>query len=254
MRVAEAVGRALAGLGADHVFGVVGSGNFHVDQRAARRRGPFVAARHEGGAATMADAYARISGRVGVLTVHQGCGLTNAMTGIAEAAKSRTPLLVLAADTAPPPSAPTSGSTRRRWPTAVGAVPERVHTPGGASTTRSGRTGGRRAAAHRRAQPAAGRPGRDRRRAGAAARGARAAPPVRRRARSRSSAELLAAAERPVFLAGPRRRRAGARAAGARRPRPARCWPPRRSRTGSSPATLVARASPAASPPRWPPS
>ena len=34
-----------------------------------------------------------------MLTVHQGCGLTNAMTGIAEAAKSRTPLLVLAADT-----------------------------------------------------------------------------------------------------------------------------------------------------------
>ena len=35
-----------------------------------------------------------------VLSVHQGCGLTNAMTGIAEAAKSRTPMLVLAADTA----------------------------------------------------------------------------------------------------------------------------------------------------------
>ena len=33
----------------------------------------------------MADAYARMSGRVGVLSVHQGCGLTNAMTGIAEA-------------------------------------------------------------------------------------------------------------------------------------------------------------------------
>ncbi len=48
----------------------------------------------------MADAYARTSGRVAVLSVHQGCGLTNAMTGITEAAKSRTPLLVLAADVA----------------------------------------------------------------------------------------------------------------------------------------------------------
>ena len=48
----------------------------------------------------MADAYARTSGEVAVLTLHQGCGLTNALTGIAEAAKSRTPLLVLAAETA----------------------------------------------------------------------------------------------------------------------------------------------------------
>ena len=57
----------------------------------------YVAARHETGAATMADAYARMTGRVTALTVHQGCGLTNAMTGIAEAAKSRTPMIVLAA-------------------------------------------------------------------------------------------------------------------------------------------------------------
>jgi thiamine pyrophosphate-dependent acetolactate synthase large subunit-like protein len=39
----------------------------------------------------------------GMVTVHQGPGLTNAMTGIAEAAKSRTPLLVLAAE-APGPT------------------------------------------------------------------------------------------------------------------------------------------------------
>ena len=30
--------------------------------------------------------------------MHQGCGLTNAMTGITEAAKSRTPMIVLAAE------------------------------------------------------------------------------------------------------------------------------------------------------------
>ena len=48
----------------------------------------------------MADAYARTSGTVGLVSVHQGPGLTNALTGIAEAAKSRTPLIVLAADTA----------------------------------------------------------------------------------------------------------------------------------------------------------
>ncbi|WP_346109116.1 thiamine pyrophosphate-binding protein, partial [Nonomuraea maheshkhaliensis] len=64
----------------------------------------FVAARHEGGAASMADAYARMSGRVGIVSVHQGPGLTNAMTGITEAAKSRTPLIVLAGEATEPQS------------------------------------------------------------------------------------------------------------------------------------------------------
>ena len=63
--VAEAVGRALAALGVGHAFGVVGSGNFHVTNALVAAGVPFVAARHEGGAATMADAYARTSGRLG---------------------------------------------------------------------------------------------------------------------------------------------------------------------------------------------
>lgn len=98
MQVAQAVGTALARLGVRQVFGVVGSGNFHVTNALVAAGAGFVAARHEGGAATMADAWARTTGEVGALTVHQGCGLTNAMTGIAEAAKSRTPVLVLAAE------------------------------------------------------------------------------------------------------------------------------------------------------------
>ncbi|MFG1611562.1 thiamine pyrophosphate-binding protein [Nonomuraea wenchangensis] len=98
MIVAEAVGRALAARGVEAVFGVVGSGNFHVTNALIAAGARFVAARHEGGAATMADAYARMSGRAGVLSVHQGPGLTNALTGIAEAAKSRTPLVVLAGE------------------------------------------------------------------------------------------------------------------------------------------------------------
>src|SRR5262245_6943067 len=99
MYVAEAVGRALAELGATHVFGVVGSGNFHVTNALIAGGARFVPTRHEAGAATAADAYARMSGEVGVLSVHQGPGLTNAMTGLTEAAKSRTPLIALAADT-----------------------------------------------------------------------------------------------------------------------------------------------------------
>lgn len=96
--VAQAVGETLTAIGVDHVFGVVGSGNFHVTNAMIETGARFVPARHEGGAATMADAYARMSGHVAALSVHQGCGLTNALTGIAEAAKSRTPLVVLAAE------------------------------------------------------------------------------------------------------------------------------------------------------------
>ncbi|MDL5156189.1 thiamine pyrophosphate-binding protein [Actinomycetospora termitidis] len=130
--VAEQVGTLLAELGVGRAFGVVGSGNFHVTNALRSAGVGYTAARHEGGAATMADAYARTSGEVGVLTVHQGCGLTNAMTGITEAAKSRSPLLVLAADT---PGAQVRNNFRIDQDAlvrAVGAVPERVNTPASA--------------------------------------------------------------------------------------------------------------------------
>jgi acetolactate synthase-1/2/3 large subunit len=104
MLVAEAVGRALAEEGVRRVFGVVGSGNFHVTNALVAAGAPFVPAAHEGGAATMADAYARITGEVGVLSVHQGPGVTNALTGVTEAAKSRTPLVLLAPEAPNPRS------------------------------------------------------------------------------------------------------------------------------------------------------
>src|SRR6202040_260688 len=93
MRVTDAVGATLAELGADTVFGVVGSGNFHVTNALIARGARYVAARHECGAASMADGWARMTGRPGIVSVHQGPGLTNAMTGISEAAKGPTPLL-----------------------------------------------------------------------------------------------------------------------------------------------------------------
>ena len=130
MRVADAVGQGLAKLGAEVVFGVVGSGNFHITNALIAGGSRFVAARHEGGATVMADAWARTTGRPGLVSVHQGPGLTNAMTGIAEAAKSRTPLVVLAAE------APEVRSNFHvdvaGLAAAVGAVPARLHSPGSA--------------------------------------------------------------------------------------------------------------------------
>jgi acetolactate synthase I/II/III large subunit len=102
LRVAEALGRAVAQLGVRDCFGLVGSGNFHLVNAMQAAGVRFVAARHETGALTMADAYARASGRLGVGTVHQGPGVTNAITGLTEAAKSRTPLLLLAAEASAP--------------------------------------------------------------------------------------------------------------------------------------------------------
>jgi thiamine pyrophosphate-dependent acetolactate synthase large subunit-like protein len=130
--VADVVGQVLAGLGVGHAFGVVGSGNFRVTDALRRHGVPYVAARHEGGAATAADAYARTSGAVAVLSLHQGCGLTNALTGITEAAKSRTPLLVLAADTAGAAVRSNFRVDQDALARAVDAVPERVHSAGSA--------------------------------------------------------------------------------------------------------------------------
>ena len=122
--VADAVGAALAQAGVRTVFGVVGSGNFHVTNALTEHGARFVPARHEGGAAVMADAYARVSGELGVLTVHQGPGLTNALTGLTEAAKSRTPLLVLAAEATQPTS--NFYIDQAALAAAVGVLPDRV--------------------------------------------------------------------------------------------------------------------------------
>ncbi|MGP4996002.1 thiamine pyrophosphate-binding protein [Glutamicibacter ardleyensis] len=127
MNVAELVGKTLAVLGVGHAFGVVGSGNFTVTNALIAQGVPYTAARHEGGAATMADAYSRTSGKVAVLSVHQGCGLTNAGTGIGEAAKSRTPLLVLAAEAAPSAVYSNFSMDQDAFASSVYAVSERVH-------------------------------------------------------------------------------------------------------------------------------
>lgn len=75
--VASAIGSTLVALGVDQDFGVVGSGNFHLTNAMTAAGARFVAARHECGAAVLTDAYARMSGRVTAVTLHQGCGLTN---------------------------------------------------------------------------------------------------------------------------------------------------------------------------------
>jgi len=127
LTAADVVGRTLAALGVRDAFGVLGSGNFIATQALHAAGAAFHHARHEGGAICMADGYARVSGRVGVCSVHQGPGFTNAMTGLTEAAKSRTPLLLLAGEA---PAAALRSNFRvdqAALATTVGAAAERVH-------------------------------------------------------------------------------------------------------------------------------
>jgi thiamine pyrophosphate-dependent acetolactate synthase large subunit-like protein len=211
MTVAEVVGRTLVRSGIDTAFGVVGSGNFAVTNAMVAAGARYVAARHEGGAATMADAYARMSGRPAAVTVHQGCGLTNALTGITEAAKSRTPVVVVAAEATQPRSNFYVDQTALAR--AVGAVPMRVDAADGAADRAAAAVAT--AVGERRVvllnlpldvqgQEAAGDEGH--------ARPAPAAAPADDDGLERL-AEALRTARRPVFVAGRGSRGAGCRAA-----------------------------------------
>ncbi|MFC4052592.1 thiamine pyrophosphate-binding protein [Actinomadura syzygii] len=102
MRVAEVVASTLAAHGVSCVFGVLGDGNLPILDVLVRVHGAdYVAAAREDGAVLMADGYARAGGRLGVATVTHGPALTNAVTALTEAARARTPMLVVAADTPP---------------------------------------------------------------------------------------------------------------------------------------------------------
>ncbi len=127
--VSVAIGRTLAASGVAHVFGVVGSGNFHLTNAMVDAGVPFTAARHEMGATVMADAFTRTSGRVAAVSLHQGCGLSNALTGIAEAAKCHTPLLVVTGDTAQGDLNSNFHIDQDAAVAAVGATPARVYSP-----------------------------------------------------------------------------------------------------------------------------
>lgn len=127
--VADVVGATIAAQGVRDAFGVLGSGNLLVTNALCRHGAQFHAARHEMSALCMADGYARVSGSVGVCSVHQGPGLTNTMTGLAEAAKSRTPVVVLAGETQAAALTSNFRIDQHDLVESVGAIADRVHSP-----------------------------------------------------------------------------------------------------------------------------
>ncbi len=90
-------------LGVEYVFGVPGGPIeplYNALARSERRGGPrAVIARHETGAAFMADGYARNSGKLGVCCGTVGPGTTNLITGVASAHDNHSPMLVITAQT-----------------------------------------------------------------------------------------------------------------------------------------------------------
>jgi acetolactate synthase-1/2/3 large subunit len=93
----HALVEALVAQGVDTVFGVPGESflaaldGFHEH----RDRIRFVACRHEGGAAFMAEAQGKLTGRPGVCFVTRGPGATNASIGVHTAFQDSTPMVLL---------------------------------------------------------------------------------------------------------------------------------------------------------------
>ncbi len=80
--------------GADLAFGVPGES--YIDVLDALRDSPvrYVTCRHEGGAATMAEAYGKLTGAPGICFVKRGPGATQASVGVHTACQDGTPLLL----------------------------------------------------------------------------------------------------------------------------------------------------------------
>jgi acetolactate synthase-1/2/3 large subunit len=96
--VAHQVTRFLEAIGTRYVFGLCGHTVIAMLDAFQGSQLRFVMNRHEQIAAHMADGYARASGECGVLLTHLGPGLTNAATGVANAALDSIPMLVIAGD------------------------------------------------------------------------------------------------------------------------------------------------------------
>src|SRR5215510_16193981 len=101
--VADSLLRELKRVGADTVFGIISIHNIPFFD-ALNRDGSFrlVSARHEGAAVNMADAYARITGKLGVVLTSTGSGAGNAAGALIEAWNGGAPLLHVTGQVASP--------------------------------------------------------------------------------------------------------------------------------------------------------
>ena len=99
---AKALMRALQAEGVKTIFGYPGGAIMPVYDalfdytRGEKKCFDHILVRHEQGATHAAEGYARVSGQVGVALVTSGPGVTNCLTGIADAMMDSTPIVVIA--------------------------------------------------------------------------------------------------------------------------------------------------------------
>lgn len=96
--IAHQLVRYLEARGIEHIFGLCGHTNIAVLTALEGSRIRFVNTRHEQIASHAADGYARVRGKASVVLSHLGPGLTNAATGVANAALDSIPMVVIAGD------------------------------------------------------------------------------------------------------------------------------------------------------------
>ncbi|NUN94833.1 MAG: biosynthetic-type acetolactate synthase large subunit, partial [Candidatus Omnitrophica bacterium] len=95
MTGADAVIEALRREGVDHVFGIPGGAVMPVYDSILESKIKLVLTRHEQGATHIADGYARVTGKPGVVLVTSGPGATNTVTGLLTAQMDSVPLIVI---------------------------------------------------------------------------------------------------------------------------------------------------------------
>ncbi|MGV8080050.1 MAG: sulfoacetaldehyde acetyltransferase [Syntrophales bacterium] len=95
MTPSEAIVETLLAEGVDHVCGIVGSAFMDMLDLFPSAGIRFIPVRHEQSAGHMEDAYARITGRAGVITGQNGPGITNMVTSVAAANMGHTPLIII---------------------------------------------------------------------------------------------------------------------------------------------------------------
>ncbi len=95
LSVGQALARGLAARGVEMVFGIPGVHTIELYRGLVGSGIRHVTVRHEQGAAFAADGYARVSGKPGVAFVITGPGLTNALTAMGQARADSVPMLVI---------------------------------------------------------------------------------------------------------------------------------------------------------------
>jgi len=100
MTGAQAVTETLQAEGVECVFGIPGAQQNELWDTFKSKRLPYLLVTHEFSAATMADGYARSTGKPGVLCIVPGPGLTNALSGLGEALLDSVPIVCVVGDVA----------------------------------------------------------------------------------------------------------------------------------------------------------